>query len=315
MADIKERILVIRLGALGDLVFCFQAFQDIRQAHPDAEIALLTRAPFAGFAQMLPWFDRVIVETHPGVLQWGAWWHLAKEIKFFVPTRIYDLQGKNRQSILYFLLGRPEWSGAVSGCAFPRPQATADMHFTDFLAAQLRVAQVPAAPKPDMEWLDAPLDKFALPARYAIFIPGCSPSAPHKRWAAEKFSALAKKLQVQDFACIAVGTETDSDAVASIKQHAPGVMNLCGRTSLFELGAILRRASLVVGNDTGPLHMAAAVGAPVLALFSGRSSPVWSKPPGDKVTVLQTENLNDLDAEIVSAVSFDALEKNARRGQ
>ena len=56
---------MIRLGALGDLVFCFQAFYEIRLAHPGAEIALLTRAPFAAFARALPWFDRVIIDTHP----------------------------------------------------------------------------------------------------------------------------------------------------------------------------------------------------------------------------------------------------------
>ena len=166
MAEKKERILVIRLGALGDLVFCFQSFHEIRLAHPDAEIALLTRAPFAAFAQALPWFDRVIIDTHPTFAQPLEWIGLAKEIKRFAPTRVYDLQGKRRQTIVYALLGGAwgtEWSGAAPACKFPRVwPPTPNMHFTDFLAAQLRGAGVPAALPPELSFLDAPVEKFAM---------------------------------------------------------------------------------------------------------------------------------------------------------
>ena len=305
MATDRERILVIRLGALGDLVFCFQSFQDIRRAHPDADIALLTRAPFAAFAASMPWFNKVIVESHPGLADIGAWARLLREIKTFAPTRIYDLQGKTRQSVLYALLGGPlgaPWSGAAPLCKFPRvwPPKPA-MHFTDFLAAQLRIAGVPASGAMDVTWLDAPMDKFLLPPRYVVFIPGCSPAATYKRWPPHNYAELANRLWAQGLTVVLVGTKDDAEAAAMLKAGAPQCVDLCGKTNLYELAAVLRRAVGVIGNDTGPLHMAAAVGASTVALFSGRSNPIWSKPPGKKVVWVQSDRLDDLAVADVAA--------------
>ncbi|MGB9154725.1 MAG: glycosyltransferase family 9 protein [Alphaproteobacteria bacterium] len=315
MGDRREHILVIRLGALGDIVFCFQAFQEIRQAHPGAEIALLTRAPFAAFAEAMPWFDRVIIETHPRFTEIAAWARLRREIKNFAPARIYDLQGKTRQTVLYALLGGPlgqAWSGAAPLCKFPRPWPPAPgMHFTDFLAAQLRASGLPPAPAPDLKWLDAQVGTFALPANYVVLIPGCSPDAPHKRWPPLHYADLANRLHAKGFPCVIVGTNADADAIAVIKNEAPDFIDLSGQTNLFELAGILRRATGVIGNDTGPLHMAGALGAPVLALFSGRSNPVWSKPPGAKVAVEQSQNLADLSVDQVLA-AFELLLQHAK---
>jgi ADP-heptose:LPS heptosyltransferase len=315
MRQKREHILVIRLGALGDLVFCFQSFADIRSAHPDAEIVLLTRAPFAPFAQSMPWFDRVIVETHPGLIQPGEWAALLAEISAFAPDRVYDLQGKTRQTILYTLLGGvfgPEWSGAAPFCKFPRPWPPAPgMHFTEFLAAQLRAAHVPPGSPVDLGWLDAPIDRFMLPKNYAVIIAGCSADAPHKRWAGQNYAALAQALQARGIDCVAIGTDADAAAIAEIKSFAPAIIDLCGKTSLFELAGILRRAAIVIGNDTGPIHMAAAVGAPTLALFSGKSNPVWSKPPGQIVAWRQRPSLDYLDVGDVIA-AMDSLIQHAK---
>ncbi|MDR3425766.1 MAG: glycosyltransferase family 9 protein [Alphaproteobacteria bacterium] len=310
MIPSKQHILVIRLGALGDLVLCFRAFHEIRLAHPNAEIALLVRPAFADFARAMPWFDRVLIDTHPTFAQPAAWLRLRKEIKTFAPDRVYDLQGKRRQTILYALLGGPcgvEWSGAAPLCKFPRPWPPANgMSFQDFLAAQLRAAGAAESSPPDLTWLDAPVENFALPERYAVLIAGCSSGAPHKRWPPEKYAEAAKRLQKKDLACVAIGTKADADALAAIQAQAPFVIDLSNQTNLFELAGILRRATGVIGNDTGPLHMAAAVGTPTLALFSASSDPVWSKPPGEKVAVMQSPILADLSADKVVA-AFETL--------
>ncbi len=301
----KEHILVIRLGALGDLVFCFQSFHEIRHAHPDAEIALLTRAPFAAFARSLPWVDRVIIDTHPTFATPLAWARLRHEIANFAPTRVYDLQGKRRQTILYVLLGGPfgpAWSGASPLCKFPRPWPPApEMSFVNFLAVQLRAAGVPATPPPDLAWLDAPVEKFALPSRYAVLIPGCSPDAPHKRWPAEKYAAVAQRLHAEHLPCVIVGTASEAEVAAVIKNAAPNIIDLCGKTSLSELAGILRRAVGVIGNDTGPMHLAAALNTPTLALFSGKTNPVWSKPSGAYGSWRQSQILFDLNTDDVLA--------------
>ena len=76
-----RRVLVIRLGALGDLVMSFGPFQAIRQAHPDAKITLLTTPPFADLCAQSGWFDDVWADPRPGLFQPGAWLRLRARLK------------------------------------------------------------------------------------------------------------------------------------------------------------------------------------------------------------------------------------------
>jgi len=307
-----KNILVIRLGALGDLVFCFKAFSDIRRAHPDAKIALLVRGQFADFARAMPWFDKIIIDNHPSFTEMGEWLRQRKEIKNFAPDIVYDLQGKRRQSILYALLGGSlgvAWSGAAPFCKYPRPwPPKPDMSFANFLAAQLRAAKVPDMGKPDTGWLDAPTDKFNLTEKFVVLIPGCSPNAAHKRWPSASYAKLARLFENDGIKCVVVGADADRDAIEDIKSDAPNVIDLCGKTTLFELAGIARKSLGCVGNDTGPTHISASVGATTLALFCGRSNTKWSAPPGDNSLVLQKENLGDLDVHDVFR-AFAALRK------
>ncbi len=300
-----ERILVIRLGALGDLVLCFQAFHDIRQRYPRAEIALLTMPAYAEFAHAMPWFDTVIEDSRPSAWNVGAWTRLVHAIRRFNPTRVFDLQGKFRQSLLYMALGGPwgpAWSGAAPFCAHPRPwPPVPKCHFTDFIAAQLRGAGVPLAGKPDLAWLDERPYAWGLPERYALFIPGCSPQHPGKRWPAEKYAALANRLRARGVAVAMVGTAQEARQIARIVALAPHVIDLSGRTTLRQLASLARRSLRVVGNNTGPTHLAAAVGAPTLALMSEKCAPLWSAPRGPRARWLQGKPLTALEPEKVYA--------------
>lgn len=295
----SERILVIRLGALGDIVLCFAAFQAIRKAHSEAEIALLTMPAFASFAQSMPWFDKVLVDPRAPRWRLDAWYGLARRVKRFSPTRVYDLQGKSRQDVLYRLLGGakrgPEWSGAANGCSHPRfwpPEP--GMHFVDFVAAQLGRAGVYVDGAADTSWCDAPVGAFALPERYALLIPGCAPGRLYKRWPAARYAELALRLAEKGIGSVAIGTEADGAAVREIARRAPGLIDLCGRTSLAQVAALARRAECVVGNDTGPTHLAAAVGGRVVALMSDKVDPVWSAPKGPKASWVQGKPLVEL---------------------
>ncbi len=315
----KERILVIRLGALGDLILCFQAFQEIRAAHPDAEIALLTMPAFADFAKRIPWFDRVIVDPRPSASQPFKWLRLVKDIRKFGPKRIYDLQGKKRQSILFALLGGrlwgPEWSGAAPFCSHPRlTEPSPGMHFTDYVAAQLQLADVQPLPPVDAGWFgkvsDTPLGRFLLPERYAVLVPGCAPHRGYKRWPASNYAALAEKLQEKGIASVVVGTKQDAAAVSAIRAIAPGIIDLAGRTTLFQLAAVMRGATCVIANDTGPMHVAAAVGAPVLGLMSEQVDAAWNAPKGPRAKWLQGQPLSTLEVDKVLLALGEFLDQN-----
>lgn len=311
----KEHILVIRLGALGDIVLCFQAFHDIRAAHPEAEIALLTMPAFAAFAEQMPWFDRVIVDERASALNIGKWIDLVKRIRAFSPTRVYDLQGKFRQTILYTLLGGPparEWSGAAPLCSHPRlwpPQS--GMHFTDFIAAQLQRAGVTAGSSVDLSWLRAPVESLALPQRFVVLIPSCAKGREYKRWPVRYYAELAQRLHPQGIECVVVGTAADRGLALTMRGLAPHLIDVTGKTDLPQLAELMRRSLAVLGNDTGPTHLAGALGVPVLALLSERVNPVWSCPKGTNAHWLQSSTMSMMNVDKVSLALQELLPHNA----
>lgn len=297
-----QRIMVIRLGALGDMILCAPAFQAIRTAHPRAIITLLTQPAWVGLAEAMPWFDNVITDTRAAPWQLGSWWDLRRRVGAAEPQAVFDLQGKSRQAVLYWLFGGPwgeaDWCGNAWRCRYPRVWPPQDgWHFTDFIRAQLDVAGVAWPMQPDYDWLTAPVDGFNLPKNYVLLIPGCAPSRPEKRW--PHYAQLAQQLQAAGLDVVMVGTAAEAAVLADIKAAAPVVINLGGQTSLLQLGALARGARAAVGNDTGPSHIAAAVGAPTLTLFAGSVNPVWSAPRGAQAQWLQAKQLSDLTVESV----------------
>jgi ADP-heptose:LPS heptosyltransferase len=127
----------------------------------------------------------------------------------------------------------------------------------------------------------------------------------HKRWPASHYAELAKRLQARGIASVAIGTKTEADTIAAIRQDAPEVIDLCGQTNLYQIAALARHAACTIGNDTGPMHLAAAVGSPTLAVLSGHTNPVWSAPYGPVTGWAKRDPIADLPVDEV----FLALQK------
>ncbi len=118
------------------------------------------------------------------------------------------------------------------------------------------------------------------PRRVAI-MPGAA-YGPAKRWFSERFAALARALDAEGVDVALVGGPGDRDVIDRIAPRVPSsVSDLAGRTRVGVLAALLQRAALLVTNDTGPMHLAAAVGTPVFALF-GSTNPHWTRPWGSR---------------------------------
>ncbi|WP_158744219.1 glycosyltransferase family 9 protein [Acidisphaera sp. L21] len=292
-----SRILVIKLGALGDFVLAFGPFAAIRAQHPGADLTLLTTAPFAEMARAAPWFDRVVTDMRPRPWNLAALWRLRRSLRGF--DLVYDLQTSGRSGWYFRLAGRPDWSGIAPGCSRPHANPGRNqMHTLERQRDQLEMAGVAQFPSPDFGWLASTpgFDQLGCVA----LIPGAAPHRPRKRWPAERFGALAQVLVERGQTPVILGSGADTLHAAIIRAACPQAIDLTGRTSLLELGGVLARASLAVGNDTGPTHLAAALGIPTIALFSNDSDPALTRPRGD-VTVLAAANLADLPVERVAA--------------
>jgi ADP-heptose:LPS heptosyltransferase len=126
------------------------------------------------------------------------------------------------------------------------------------------------------------------PDNYAVLIPGSAHS--DKCWPIERFAALADKISSRfGFSIVATGTEAEKSVVESLQRKTNvTIANLAGLTNLRELTALIKSARLVVSNDTGPGHIAAALGMPVVLLF-GRSNPARVAPYGRNHCVAAVE--------------------------
>jgi ADP-heptose:LPS heptosyltransferase len=279
----RERVLVIKLAALGDVVQAFWAFDRIRRAHPEAEITLLTTPPYRDLAAASGLFDRIETDGRPKGAR--ATLSLFSRLRRAGYARVYDLQtsGRSKQYIWAFWPRAPEWSGISPGASHRQTRPDRDsLHNLDRIADQLHVAGIaPAfpigeAPAPDLGWAveaarvdgRTPAERFALPRPYALLAAGASPSRPQKRWPMERYAELATALQARGITPVAVGGPDERPLAEAIRAREPAAIDLTGRTSMVDLAGLGAEARLAVGNDTGPTHMVAYAGAPGLMLMS-----------------------------------------------
>ena len=300
----SDAILVIKLGALGDFVQALWPFQAIRRHHRDARLVLLTTAPFRAAAEASGWFDAVWIDDRPGPLRVDANLALRRRLLSGGFKRVYDLQTSDRSSWYFHMLfgAQPEWSGIARGCSHPHANPNRDtMHTMERQAEQLAAAGIPAMPPPDLDWFDADIAGFDLADRFALLAPGGAPHRPAKRWPPQRFAALATRLAESGLQPALLGAADDEAAVRGVMDGCPAAVSLIGRTSLLDLGGLARRAALAVGNDTGPMHIAAAVGCRSVVLFSNESDPALCAQRGPDVAILHRASLADLPVGEVEA--------------
>jgi ADP-heptose:LPS heptosyltransferase len=301
----RERILVIKLGALGDFVLALGPFAAIRRAHGHAHITLLTIPALAGFARDCGYFDQLWTDTRPSFTQPRAWLALRRKLRGGEFRRVYDLQTSDRSGWYYHLLGpgrRPEWSGIARGCSHPHDNPERDfMHTVERQAEQLACAGIADVAPADLSWADADISRFGLAERFALLVPGAAPRRPRKRWPVENYAALAAGFADDHVQPVLLGTGAEELIAAEIVRRQPMVKSLVGETTLGDIATLARRAAGAVGNDTGPMHIVAAAGCPAVVLFSAESDPALARPRGPAVTVLQSSDLADLPLDEVAA--------------
>ncbi|MCC6467504.1 MAG: glycosyltransferase family 9 protein [Alphaproteobacteria bacterium] len=298
------RILVIKLGALGDFVQALGPFAAIRRHHADHRITLLTTAPFVDLAGASGLFDQVVAGARVPWWRAGTWLALRRWLRGQGYRRVYDLQTADRSSALFHLMGpgpRPEWSGIARGCSHPHANPRRDyLHTIDRQREQLQMAGIGDVPAADLSFLVADVARFNLTRRYLLLVPGGSAKRPAKRWPAERFAALAATLHREGVTPVVLGGPDERGLAQAIVQGAGGV-DLTGRTSLADIAVLARGAAAAVGNDTGPMHLIAASDCPSVVLFSAESDPALCAPRGRLVKVLRRDRLADLEAPEVAA--------------
>jgi ADP-heptose:LPS heptosyltransferase len=299
-----EKVLVIKLSALGDFLQALGPIEAIRKHHPRASLTLLTTAPFVSLAEQTGFFQEieVIKRIHS--------YQIPTLIKYLYPlarehfSRVYDLQTSTLSTRLFGFLRvmgwRGEFSGIAEGCSHPHKNPLRDHYHTlERQADQLRDAGIENVPFPNVSFLlKKPLSdglEESLKKSYFLLIPGGAPTRLDKRWPLHQWKTLQQNLAEEGITSILIGGPGEKDVSRYFSEPHPFLINLIGKTSYNDLAHLAQHAMGAIGNDTGPLHLVSLAGCPTIGLFAlEASNPRLCGPRGKWVRYIAAPSMDQL---------------------
>ncbi len=283
-------VLIVRLGALGDIIHAVPAAAALRAAHPGARIDWLVDRKHREILDLVTCIDDVIVLERPTI---GGWLAATRELRVRGYDAAIDFQGLMKSAVLARasgaarVLGFSIWHLREKGA---RPfyseslEPARDAAHGHVIYKNLRLVEALGITDPRIEF---PLRRVDSPARdamiaaaagapFAVLNPGAA--WPNKRWYTDRFGELAAFLRevrgLVPFVLWGPGEEVLAERVVD---SSSGAAVMAPATRLSDLVEICRSASLMVSGDTGPLHIATAVGTPVVGIF-GPTDPARNGP-------------------------------------
>ena len=294
-----HRILLIKPSSLGDIVHAMPVVAALKARWPTARLTWLVKRQWAELAERIEGVDRV----WPLDGSIAGWLRSVPALRSERWDLVVDLQGLLRSALIGWLSGGPVRVGFANGREgspmFYTQRVTvptADMHAVDRYVLVAAAIGAPVASRPEFRFIIRERDLVA--ARTVFSEHGLSLEQPWlalnvsarwptKRWPLSSFAAVAEELTKAGYGpIVAMGSAEDRAAVHSLQAMTScTIVDLAGAVPLGCLPACLSRATALVTNDSGPMHVAAAVGTPVVALF-GPTSAARTGPYGDIHEVL-----------------------------
>lgn len=298
----KRKILVIKLGAMGDLILVVPSLRMLKARFPDSSITLLVDRKLAPVVATCPYLDDMILVDRKKLSNLFYLLKTARRIRREGFDVSVDLHNNKWTHLLAYLGGvfqRFGFARGKWGFLLNRPDQTFEVEDSP-VRHQFRILSKVGVQTLDDElelWpSSASLEKAAQmigtmqpkeQTKIIGFIMGSSPNWPSKRWPQESFAALAERIfEKYDARIVLIGSSDEAFLGEAFGKFGPEkVLNVMGKTALEELPAFFKQFHLVVTGDTAPLHIAAAMNVPTLALF-GPTDPKRHVPPGKKVVTL-----------------------------
>ena len=296
-----RKALVVAPSWIGDTILAQPLFARLCEKHPGLILDAYAPAWVAPVLERMPQLRRVIPNPFMhGEFNLSGRWRAGRELAREGYDAAIVLPNSWKSALLPFFAGIPQRTG-FRGEA--RHGLLNDIRKLDEAAlpqlaeryAQLAETSGARPPRPlpeprlsvDADAVSATLTFLHLAAAPApvVFCPGAE-YGPAKRWPAAHFAELARRLHAADFPVWLVGSAKDAPAGAEIEAAAGGAcVNLCGKTKLGEVLDLLSCARLVVSNDSGLMHVAAALDRPLVALY-GSSSPAYTPPLSHRARIV-----------------------------
>ena len=302
-----ENILIRGTNWIGDVIMTLPAIAAVRETFPHAKITVLAKPWVAETYRICPEVDEVIIYESPGVHHGIAGkYKLARELKSKGFDLAVLLQNAIEAAIIAWLAGIPiragynsDGRGILLTHSVKRTNEIRKVHQVYYYLEMLKSLGFQSAGsdiklKLSDDYLSAAGDILE---QYHVkkddILVGIAPGAtygPAKMWFPERFAAVADKL-INDFSArvMLFGSGGDSERTTLVQQHSKNdLINIAGKTSLKEAIALIARCDLFISNDSGLMHLAGALGIPLVAIF-GSTNPVTTSPVGEKSIVIHKD--------------------------
>jgi len=298
-----NNILVIKLRYIGDVLLATPVLRALRERFPDAHLAVAVNRGTEDVLKWNPDLNEVLVVERNGL---AAQFQFLQEIRRRGFDCVIDLTDGDRSAVLARCSGAPvriglneehRWRGllytaVVQARPDVRHRLERDLETVRPLGIQPKAGPLVLRTSPQDDEAAARLleelsgEKSSAGVRPLVML---QPGARYwfKAWPVERFAELAGRL-AETYGCriLLGGDARERDLAETIRTNArAAVVSLAGRLTLLQYAAVLKRCTLFVGNDNGPMHMAAALGVPLVALF-GPSNPAEWGPRGARTEVL-----------------------------
>ncbi len=304
-----KKILIVRTDRIGDVVLSTPVIKAARMAFPRAHIAVMVRPYTRDIVIGNPYLNEVIVYDKYGIHKdWRSTLRFALDLRRKRFDLALILHPTNRAHIVTFLAGIPLRVGYKKKCGFLLTHSIEDKkhlgqkHELDYnfdLAGLAGIKIVDrdlsmTVTEQDKKFVRDILRKNGLSPDDKLIIIHPGSSCPSKRWPPQRFALLSDKInQLDKVKVIVVGGPDDRDIAEEISGCVSSpVVNFCGQFDLKKLAALIQFSRVFITNDNGPMHIASAVGTPVIAIF-GRKQPGLSPrrwgPTGKKDIVLRKD--------------------------
>lgn len=315
----SPRILMIKTIGIGDVVAILPAVKAIRKRYPQAHLTFLAMPRVKEVLEGSELIDEVVYLDFKGVLKgMREAARMTKELR----QSSYDLSIDfehyyNFTALMAYFARIPRRVGfvipgqkrrEVFTHAYPYPveahETDAFMVLARGIGAEGDTDLVPISYSDEDEAFIGKLlqEKGIQPSKLVLVHPGTSPSAMSRRWPEEYFVQVIKELQTQGFQVGITGSEGDRPTIQKVLSQS-GALDLVGRTTLKQFAVLAGKAALVLSVDTGPMHVAAATGTPVVGVFGPNIPSKWGPKGPENVAVIEKLECSPCTRQYLGVVS------------
>lgn len=337
--DLKN-ILIIKPSSIGDIIHALPFLKAVKTKYPKATISWLINRGLNDLIANNPYLNEVILFERK---RWGGFNNIVSKYREFTKfikniknrrfDAVIDLQGLFRSGIITYL------SGADYRIGFANARELSPFFYNYKISPPINEMHAVDRYLLIAKELDADTSKkeftINIPKKENVYVSGLvkrnggrpliaiNPSArwQTKIWSFKRYAELTDKIVSElNVQTILIGSRDDKDRVAQVSSMMKTEhINLCSKTTLLQLAALLKRVDLLITNDSGPMHIAAAVGTPVVALF-GPTRPKMTGPYGNGHVVIQKDiscigclKKSCDDLKCMDAISVDEVFNSVRK--